>query len=161
MEMDLNYTHANAKRYQRHYTVVLIDVDFFKKYNDHYGHQKGDDALRLVAKSIRSGIRSSDRLYRYGGEELLLLLPETYPLVGTKVVDRVLQIIRNKQEPHCESEIGVLTVSAGLCAFEPGCGRGWEDIMKESDEQLYLSKQRGRNCVSWSGDQDSITAAAV
>lgn len=161
MEMDLNYTHANAKRYQRYYTLVLVDVDFFKKYNDHYGHQKGDEALQLVTKAIRSGVRSSDRVYRYGGEELLILLPETYPLVGSKVVERVLQIIRNKQEPHVESEIGVLTVSAGLSAFEPGCGKGWEEIMKEADEQLYLSKQRGRNCVSWSGDQDSITAAAV
>jgi len=161
MEMDLNYTHANAKRYQRHYSVVLLDVDFFKKYNDHYGHQKGDDALQLVTKAIKSGVRSSDRVYRYGGEELLILLPETYPLVACKVAERVLQIIRNKQEPHCQSDVGLLTVSAGLCAFEPGCGRGWEDIVKEADEQLYTSKQRGRNCVSWLGDQDSIVAAAV
>ncbi|MCV6621932.1 MAG: diguanylate cyclase [Cellvibrionaceae bacterium] len=161
MEMDLQYTHNNALRYQRYYSVVLIDVDYFKKYNDHYGHQEGDRVLRLVSDTIQSSLRSSDRLYRYGGEELLVLLPETYPLVAAKVVERVLEALEAKAEPHCESDYGVLTASAGLYSYEPGCGKEWKELVELADGQLYKSKQRGRNCVSWEGDKDSIAAAAV
>lgn len=161
MEMDLHYTHNNALRYQRYYSVVLLDVDEFKKYNDHYGHQEGDRVLKLISDSITNTLRSSDRLYRYGGEELLILLPETYPLVAAKVVERVLKGIEEKAEPHCKSGHGVVTASGGLCAYEPGCGRGWKDLVESADAQLYKSKHRGRNCVSWRGDKDSIAAEAV
>lgn len=161
MEMDLQYTHNNALRYQRYYSVVLMDVDYFKKYNDHYGHQEGDRVLRLISDVVQDSLRSSDRLYRYGGEELLLLLPETYPLVAAKVVERVLNALEAKAEPHCESDYGVLTASAGLCSYEPGCGKEWKELVELADEQLYTSKQRGRNCVSWMGDNDSIAAAGV
>ncbi|GAA6151811.1 GGDEF domain-containing protein [Pseudoteredinibacter isoporae] len=161
MEMDLQYTHNNALRYQRYYSIVLLDVDYFKKYNDHYGHQEGDRVLRLVSDTVQGSLRSSDRLYRYGGEELLVLLPETYPLVAAKVVERVLKNLEEKAEPHCESDYGVLTASAGIGSYEPGCGQEWKALLELADAQLYASKQRGRNCVSWQGDKDSMAAEAV
>ncbi|MCV6627648.1 MAG: diguanylate cyclase [Cellvibrionaceae bacterium] len=160
MEIDLQYSHRNAQRYQRYYSVVLVDVDYFKKFNDHYGHQEGDRALRLIAATIQDTLRSSDRLYRYGGEELLILLPETYPLVAAKVVERVLKSIESQGEPHCKSDYGVLTASAGLCTYEPGCGLEWKQIVEVADEQLYKSKQKGRNCVSWTGE-DAVAEAVV
>jgi diguanylate cyclase (GGDEF)-like protein len=77
MELDLYHTHFAAARYQRCYAVVLFDVDYFKLYNDRYGHARGDKALQQISRFLKETIRKSDRVYRYGGEELLLLLPDT------------------------------------------------------------------------------------
>src|SRR3954470_15909104 len=75
MEVDLQYTHDAALRYGSAYSLAMFDVDSFKKYNDTYGHSAGDDVVRAISGSMRGGIRKSDRLYRYGGEEILLVLP--------------------------------------------------------------------------------------
>lgn len=149
MEVDIQYTHTEAQRHQRPYCVALLDVDFFKKYNDHYGHQAGDEVLRQLAKHTQQAIRASDRLYRYGGEELLLLLPETSTEKAVAVVGRVLSSIENADIKHTESPFGHLTISAGVSVAALGGVKSWQDAIKEADERLYVAKSSGRNQVCW------------
>jgi len=152
MEVDIQFTHSNARRYHRPYCVALLDVDFFKKYNDHYGHQAGDEALKKLAKCAQKAIRTSDRLYRYGGEELLLLLPETRVEDAIAVVGRVLTALEAESIEHCESSFGHLTVSAGVSAvvrMEKNDGLQWESVVEEADQKLYQAKSEGRNQLCW------------
>ena len=147
MEVDLQYTHQVSVRYKRPYTVVLIDVDHFKKYNDHYGHQAGDNALQAVAKFIKDYIRGADRVYRYGGEELLLLLPETCLYNAGIMVGRVINGISELQIPHEESPLGRLTISAGIASQDPTkyVVANWEKVVLRADAALYDAKEAGRN----------------
>ena len=150
MEVDIKYTHSNASRYQRPYCVALLDVDYFKKYNDHYGHQAGDDALRSLADCSQAAIRVTDRLYRYGGEELLLLLPETTLEEAGPVIARVLSAVEAANIEHTQSPFGHITISAGICVSslsEKADKDGWQDMIKEADERLYRAKSNGRNQI--------------
>lgn len=151
MEVDVQYTHSNALRKQRPYCLVLLDVDYFKKYNDHYGHQAGDEALKQLASSTQASIRSTDRLYRYGGEELLLLLPETTIDAAREVVERVLTSLEQAAIEHVESPFGHLTISAGISVmtnFDSG-DDGWQQYLHRADEKLYSAKSQGRNRICW------------
>ncbi|MGH1370774.1 MAG: diguanylate cyclase [Cellvibrionaceae bacterium] len=150
MEVDINFTHSNANRYQRPYCVALLDVDFFKKYNDHYGHPAEDSALRELVEYSLGAIRLSDRLYRYGGEEFLLLLPETTLEEASTVVARVLSEVEAAAIEHCKSPFGHLTLSAGICMSDLNSNaqsdeKGWQLLIQEADERLYRAKSSGRN----------------
>jgi diguanylate cyclase (GGDEF)-like protein len=147
MDIDLTYTHNLAVRYQRPYSVVLFDVDWFKSYNDHYGHQAGDNALKTIAQHIRSWNRKADRLYRYGGEELLLLLPETELPAAIMLATRIVQELAERKIPHVKSQFHLLTVSAGVGAPDLTRECGWEAVVNEADEGLYMAKGNGRNQV--------------
>lgn len=149
MEVDVQFTHANASRYKRPYSIALLDVDCFKLYNDHYGHQAGDNALVQVTDAVSEVLRSSDRLYRYGGEELLLLLPETPVKDATYVVNRVLENLRSKNIPHCKSPHGRLTLSAGISSDCEGTKVCWSDVVAEADEWLYSAKESGRDQLGY------------
>ncbi|MGM9513509.1 diguanylate cyclase domain-containing protein [Roseateles sp. DB2] len=126
--------------------LMLVDVDFFKRYNDHYGHLAGDDALRAVATALRSQLRRpGDLAFRYGGEEFAVLLAET-TLDGARVVAQALEAaVRQLAMPHAQSEVApVLTVSiGGVCGAAPQ-DLPLTDWMRQADQQLYLSKARGR-----------------
>lgn len=146
MEVDLQFTHANARRYKRTYCLVLLDVDCFKLYNDHYGHQAGDGALKAVTESVQQALRSADRLYRYGGEELLLLLPETELRGAEVVVERALQSLRDASLEHCKSPYRILTLSAGIASVNgSGIKNEWQQVVVEADQRLYQAKEEGRN----------------
>lgn len=148
MEVDLQHTHAAAERYQYVYSIALFDIDFFKKYNDFYGHAQGDKALQLVADYLKKTIRSSDRLYRYGGEEILLLFPETDSNDAFPVTQRLLEGLFSLQEAHDKSPLKVLTASAGIACFsieQPQ--KNWQQVIKLADEALYQAKSKGRNRV--------------
>jgi diguanylate cyclase (GGDEF)-like protein len=145
MDIDLTYTHNLAMRYQRPYSVVLFDVDSFKSYNDHYGHQAGDDALKMVAEHIRGWNRKADRLYRYGGEELLLLLPETELPAAMMLASRIVQGLAERKIPHMKSPYKVLTISAGTGAPDLTGECDWQTVVKEADRGLYMAKANGRN----------------
>jgi diguanylate cyclase (GGDEF)-like protein len=149
MEVDLMYTHNAAVRYKRTYSVTLFDVDCFKQYNDHYGHQAGDAALQQVAQHIRSSIRQSDRLYRYGGEELLMLLPETEIQGAIVLASRIVKELAAKNIPHAASPHQVLTVSAGIGApdLERNRDQTYQAVIKQADQALYMAKGSGRNQV--------------
>lgn len=146
MEVDLVHTHAAYERFGRPYGVVLIDVDHFKMYNDHFGHQAGDTALRLVAEFIKGELRSNDRLYRYGGEELLLLVPASDAANSARCADRLVDALSNCNFPHPASPSGRLTISAGA-AIASSCSVAdcWKDVVKLADKALYQAKSAGRN----------------
>ncbi|MBA3581835.1 MAG: GGDEF domain-containing protein [Gammaproteobacteria bacterium] len=149
MEVDVAYTHNVALRYARPYTLVLFDVDCFKQYNDHYGHQAGDEALKVVTNHIRASIRKADRLYRYGGEELLLLLPETSNEGAAILANRIVEELAARKVPHIKSPYSVLTMSGGIGSLYINDPKdlGWQMIVERADQALYSAKHAGRNQI--------------
>ncbi len=149
MELALDQTHAVAQRYGHIYSVALFDVDHFKRFNDTYGHLAGDDALRAVARTLLRNKRDSDTIHRYGGEEILVVLPDT-GVAGARIAaergrSAVEQMeLRNERATH-----GIVTVSAGLagCCEEAGVSSSWRDVVERADAALYRAKQLGRNRV--------------
>lgn len=147
MEVDLQHTHAAALRYRQIYSVVLMDLDYFKLFNDHYGHSAGDEALKTVANYVKTCIRKSDRLYRYGGEEMLLLLPSTDTSQASILVKKIVDGLVKEAIPHEPSPFKVMTVSAGVsCVSNKGkIYDHWEQTVDQADNALYRAKDNGRN----------------
>lgn len=150
MEVDLQHTHAAAQRSGHGYSVALLDVDNFKRYNDIYGHQAGDIALQKVAATIRTNIRKSDRVYRYGGEELLLVLPDTEAYAALTFLQRQLQKLEELNIAHRGSPLGILSASAGVAsAFSGGrCMPGWQQVVELADKGLYRAKSASRSSAA-------------
>jgi diguanylate cyclase (GGDEF)-like protein len=148
MEIDLAHTHAAARRYHRPYAVILCDIDHFKLYNDHYGHSAGDKALQDIAAVIKQSLRKSDRVYRYGGEELLLLLPETTREGAMDLGQRLVDAVVKRAIPHVRHSLGILTLSGGIsCVDAVHAKESWNDIVQQADSALYQAKSAGRNRV--------------
>jgi diguanylate cyclase (GGDEF)-like protein len=128
--------------------MVLCDVDFFKAYNDRYGHVAGDEVLVRVAKKIADQRRRGDTAYRYGGEEFLIVLPEQPLEAAVAAADRLRRSIEALGIPHESNEPpGPLTISAGAAALVPGGLKSPDDLLKEADAALYHAKEAGRNRV--------------
>lgn len=152
MELELENVHAIALRFHRPYSVALLDVDFFKNFNDHYGHPAGDELLRTLSGRLSEFLRKSDRIYRYGGEEFLLLFPECNATGAAIVTERICASVLELGYEHCESEEGFVTVSAGVAheAADDAKRSSWKTVVGEADKALYLAKNRGRNrTVFW------------
>lgn len=149
MERDLRYTHESAKRYQRPYSLVLFNIDYFKKYNERYGQVAGDKALKQVAYHIKKSIREADRLYRYSGEAFLLLLPETTGEQANAMADRLVHSLSDLGIPHCENPFKVLTMSGGVSSREGDKAEDhcWNKRIAKAERGLYQAKQKGRNQV--------------
>ncbi len=138
---------AHEKRYGHGYCLVLIDLDHFKQYNDDHGHQAGDLVLARVADLITSSMRASDRTYRYGGEELLLLLRDQDLHAGVVVAERYRTELHSQSLPHVQnSPHAVVTLSAGVAAVRTG--ETPEQVLHRADEALYQAKALGRNRVA-------------
>ena len=136
----------HALRSGKPLALLLGDVDHFKKYNDTYGHQKGDECLKAVAGAIRSAAhRKVDLVARYGGEEFALLLPDTPPVSALLVAGRVLEGLRGLRIPHEGSPGGHVTMSIGVCATVPQADQLQADLVKTADRALYDAKSKGRN----------------
>jgi diguanylate cyclase (GGDEF)-like protein len=133
------------QRYGRPFSLVMIDIDFFKKFNDTYGHQTGDLVLRSVAGCIRASIRGTDAAFRYGGEEFCVLLPETDIEQATVFAVRLCATIRSKAVP---SQSGNLSVTASLGIAQAGTSSNSPNILVDAaDKALYHAKHTGRNRV--------------
>ena len=130
-------------------SLLLLDIDHFKLFNDHYGHQEGDECLAAVAQVLRTAAcRPNDIVARYGGEEFAIILPATRPEHAEIVVDRVFAGLRNLAYPQSESPTdSVVTISCGIAELVPD--RSVDELIKAADEALYQAKEEGRNrCVS-------------
>ena len=128
-------------------SVLMVDIDFFKKFNDTYGHDKGDACLKEIATAIASGaVRAGDFTARYGGEEFIVVLPNTDEKGAKVVAEALLENVRSLYIPHTGSNIApCVTVSIGVATGIVEYGQSWEEFIKRSDEALYISKQSGRN----------------
>ncbi len=143
---------AEWGRAARHNTVlslVLLDVDFFKRYNDRYGHQAGDDCLRRVAAVLKACVkRSCDLVARYGGEEFVCMLPDTEHPGAIQVAKRIGQDIFAQQIVHADSSVApVITVSLGVCSRRKDAPGSAATLLHGADAQLYAAKERGRHQV--------------
>jgi diguanylate cyclase (GGDEF)-like protein len=137
---------ARAKRYHEGYCVVLIDLDHFKAYNDDHGHQAGDLVLAQIADRLIETMREGDRAYRYGGEELLLVLRGQSLDAALSVAERHRAHVERAALPHAlNAPHGVVTLSAGVAAAEPG--ETPEHVLHRADKALYQAKALGRNRV--------------
>jgi two-component system chemotaxis family response regulator WspR len=138
-----------AIREQTQMSLLMIDVDYFKAYNDNFGHLEGDEALRQVAKAIRgSSSRPSDLPARYGGEEFALVLPNTSPGGARLLAEKLRQTIVEMNIPHiAPTEGSSLTVSIGLSTVVPQIGSHSRQLIQSADKGLYAAKHNGRNQV--------------
>jgi diguanylate cyclase (GGDEF)-like protein len=142
MEIDLKHAAAVAQRQSSPYSVALIDIDAFKPFNDHYGHQAGDEALIEIAKLLRTNLRASDKIFRYGGEEFLFLMPLTSLEGAAIATQRICDKIAARKYPHAAYDLGYLTVSIGAaCSYTTD----WERAIEDADAALYDAKDAGRN----------------
>jgi two-component system cell cycle response regulator len=148
LQEDLEALRSRAERYGHSYCAVLCDVDFFKQYNDTYGHLAGDEVLKQVAETMKGCFRRGDTAYRFGGEEFLIVLPEQTSKTATVAAERLRTAIQNLQMPHEKSPFGVVTISAGITALLPGIGKNVDDLLNEADAALYRAKRSGRNRVA-------------
>jgi diguanylate cyclase (GGDEF)-like protein len=135
-----------------HLSLMLCDVDYFKLYNDAYGHQAGDACLQKVAVAIRNAVRRTDLVARYGGEEFAVILPHTNPEAASRIAERVLNEVRSLQLPHIKSLVADhVTLSCGVVSVEVNDqqlrSRDWStaSLIAKADEALYICKREGRD----------------
>jgi len=130
-------------------SVIMCDVDFFKKYNDIYGHQAGDECLKRVAIALKGSVhRSIDEIYRYGGEEFIILLPNTSTSGVVCIAEELLNSVFNMKIAHSGSpDYGFVTVSLGAASMIPKTMESFTGLVSHADAALYESKKRGRNRI--------------
>ncbi|MDR1735527.1 MAG: GGDEF domain-containing protein [Oscillospiraceae bacterium] len=138
---------SSLSRHDGLLSILMIDVDFFKKYNDTYGHGMGDDCLKSVAAALaKSLMRADDFVARYGGEEFVIVLPNTDKGGAIIIAERILQNVRALNIPHEKSDAApFVTISVGVTTGEVKPGDTGDDFIKRADEALYDSKHTGRN----------------
>lgn len=137
---------ARAKRYTRPLSLIMLDVDHFKKYNDTYGHPQGDIILREVARILKESSRTSDTVARYGGEEFAVILPETDQVSAQKIGQRLREKVEEHVFPGEECMPGGhLTVSVGVATHLSGGTK--EALLQAADQAMYTAKRAGRNRV--------------
>jgi diguanylate cyclase (GGDEF)-like protein len=139
-----------ARRSGQPLSVLLCDVDFFKRYNDTYGHAMGDKCLKLVAHVLQDGFHRSGELpARIGGEEFAVLLPGLDAASAREQAERVREAVAAQGIPHTGSEVAPqVTLSIGVAQFEPQSMESFDALLHRADEALYRAKARGRNCVA-------------
>lgn len=139
-----------AQRMRVPVSVIMIDVDFFKKYNDRYGHQAGDDCLSRVAKALAGTVRrSSDMLARYGGEEFVALLFHMSRDDALMLAEALRRAVEAMNIEHRDNRLGVVTISLGGATCIPDKESLPEDLLRKADAALYQAKTEGRNQVAW------------
>ena len=139
--------------------LLMVDIDFFKKFNDTYGHQLGDQVLRLVSLTLTECIKGRDLAARYGGEEFVILLPQTAIENATKLADHIRETVAAKRIVNRSTgdSLGQITLSIGAANYR--AGESGEALIKRADEALYAAKHAGRNRVMNETDMDATAAA--
>jgi len=148
----LSHEYMRAKRNRSPLSIVMIDIDYFKHFNDHYGHLSGDACLRLVARTLRKSLkRNTDIVTRFGGEEFAAILPDTDQKGAWIVARQIMESIESLGIKHSFSEFNRVTISQGIATYSPAFDpelADQSDIVSAADEALYLSKPHGRNQIN-------------
>ncbi len=142
LEMELE----RSQRYHHPLSLVIMDIDLFKQYNDRYGHLEGDRVLSKLGKAIRQSLRKTDSAYRYGGEEFTVILPETVCKEAESVAERIKAAIEQNTFYPDGGDPTHITVSVGVTQYLPG--EKVTDLVKRADKALFLSKNQGRNRIT-------------
>ncbi|MDB5648707.1 MAG: diguanylate cyclase, partial [Hyphomicrobiales bacterium] len=139
-------------------SVIMVDIDYFKTYNDHFGHPTGDQALRSVGKCLMTGARRpADLVARYGGEEFAVILPDTDEAGAVHVAEELRQAVVDLQLTHPGHPLGVVTISLGVATRQQGATA--LDVVEAADQALYAAKNRGRNRVERESVERKVSAA--
>ena len=141
----LNEQLMQTRRYKEDYSVLMLDIDHFKRINDQYGHITGDDVLEKVATLLQKRIRDTDAVGRYGGEEFLITLPKTDPSNALYVAERIRKSIMETSMKDISGNVFSITVSQGLATYREGDDSN--SIIARADDALYQAKNNGRNRV--------------
>ncbi|MGL6245135.1 sensor domain-containing diguanylate cyclase [Pseudomonas sp.] len=137
---------GRARRTLTHLAMLMIDVDHFKSFNDRYGHVAGDECLRNISAIIKHNIkRPGDLAARYGGEEFTVVLPGTDYVGAFLVAEKIRRAVQQAGIEHSESPEGTVTVSVGVCAYDPASQDQPDDLVSAADKALYVAKASGRN----------------
>jgi len=148
LETQINYSRQTKKPL----SLIMIDVDNFKHYNDTNGHQLGDEVLRGVARVLQSSVRASDLAARYGGEEFAIILPETKKEMAVVIAEKMRRTVAENEFPNGHKQpLGFVSASFGVSTLEEDAEDG-ESLIKAADQCLYLAKERGRNVVVRAGE---------
>jgi diguanylate cyclase (GGDEF)-like protein/PAS domain S-box-containing protein len=153
---------SNARRNHQPLSLIMLDIDYFKQYNDQYGHLKGDDTLKRVAQTLSTAAtRARDFVGRYGGEEFVLVLPETDGPAALKIAERCRSMLAQLQISHEGSQVSPhLSASIGVGTVLPAVDSVLADFIDSVDKTLYAAKQNGRNRVECMPASPASTAAA-
>jgi diguanylate cyclase (GGDEF)-like protein/PAS domain S-box-containing protein len=144
LEQQLDDEIVRSRRYAHPLSLLLLDVDHFKNINDQYGHLAGDEVLRQLSRLLQSSVRTVDYVARYGGEELVIVLPEIAEDEAFAMAERIRRTVQAKQISIADNKQVGVTVSIGVATF-PIHGSDIPRLFKKVDEAMYLAKQRGRN----------------
>ncbi len=135
-----------ARRYNQPVSLIIADIDFFKKFNDTYGHQTGDAVLRQVAQTLTKNSRATDSVCRYGGEEMSIIMPNTSATEALNLAERICKAVAEKPFHITPVETAQVTISLGLATF-PENAQTPQDLIEYADKGLYYAKEHGRNQV--------------
>lgn len=135
-----------SKRYSQPFSLIIVDIDFFKKFNDTYGHQAGDAVLRQVAQTLKKNSRTTDYVCRYGGEEMSIILPNTTSEEALFNANRILHAVAEKTFQLNATDTGNVTISVGVATF-PDNAATPQSLIEYADKGLYYAKEHGRNQV--------------
>lgn len=135
-----------SKRYSQPFSLIIVDIDFFKKFNDTYGHQAGDAVLRQVAQTLKKNSRTTDYVCRYGGEEMSIILPNTTSEEALFNANRILHAVAEKTFHLNATDTGNVTISVGVATF-PDNADTPQSLIEYADKGLYYAKEHGRNQV--------------
>ncbi|MDN4056293.1 sensor domain-containing diguanylate cyclase [Massilia sp. YIM B02763] len=149
-EQALDRELQRARRLGAPLALLMLDVDHFKKYNDHYGHPAGDTCLAQVGEAIQRGLRRpGDVAARYGGEEFVVLLPSTDMAGATAVAEAIRAGVEEQALAHAQAPGGIVTISVGVCVLVPSDADDAAELVNRADAALYRAKQAGRNRVAF------------
>lgn len=136
----------HSKRYETEFSLIIIDIDYFKKFNDSYGHQCGDRVLRLVAQTLKKNVRATDIVCRYGGEEMSIILPNIGYQDAIFTAQKLCKMVSEKEVHTNNDKTTNVTISLGVATY-PQDADNTQDLIKKADERLYKAKENGRNQV--------------